>query len=344
MKNAIILMTALVPTTGHSDLIEFAANLPNTKVHVLINGRSFEPIETETREHALTEHFATMKNVIIRSSIIDSAPQNPEEMETGFWEWWKKEINDNFPETENNWDYVVASETYGQNVAESLNAEFIPYDISRTFNKARGTDVRNNLWENWNDILPEFKKFLHLKATIFGQESVGKTTVSQAVAKALDSLWVMEYARPYLEAVGNEVTLDKMGIIHKGQAALQSKAFNNAVTPVTVLDTDLFSTVGYYSIMLEDSTNECIEDAMKLASDVYYVMPDDIPFVEDPLRYGGDQRESDKFFWLCILKKYNLNHVIVPSGTVEEKTDFIATDIVQRFLNSHKNIIEFERT
>ncbi|MCL1837792.1 MAG: hypothetical protein FWG47_00530 [Propionibacteriaceae bacterium] len=62
MLNVIVLMTALLPTTGHADLIKFAANLPGTEVWVLINTRSFEPIGHDERLNAFREHFAPVAN------------------------------------------------------------------------------------------------------------------------------------------------------------------------------------------------------------------------------------------------------------------------------------------
>jgi len=343
MKNIIVLMTALVPTTGHADLIRFAASIPESKVHVLINGRSFEPVSTDKRVESLQNHFHNFSNVIVKGSVVDDAPQNPESMPEGFWEWWRDEINNNFPEAEKRWDYVVASEPYGLNVAKSLNADFVPYDIGRTINPISGTCARKNINDNWHDIIPEFRQYLIHNVVMFGQESVGKTTLSKTVAEELDAVYVMEFARPYLESVGSEVTDEKMNTICFGQAGMQKSITKSAKTPVTVFDTDLFSTVGYYRIYNEKETRQCRYFAEESKADTYYVLPDSIPFVEDELRYGGHERESNTQFWVDLLEEFNLNYVIVPDGSIKEKTDFIVKDILKNLENKYYSIITFER-
>lgn len=339
-------MTALLPTTGHADLIKFAASIPDSRVHVLISGRAFEPLSSLYRWQDLNAHFKSFPNVFIKHSVDDNAPQNPEDMPEGFWEWWAAEINTVFPEAGGHWKYVVASEPYGQQISDSLDARFMPYDIARELNAARGSDTRQDPWKNWNDILPESRSRFMLKATMFGQESVGKTTLSRLVAAELGVNWIPEWARPYLETVGEEVTPVAMENIHAGQAALQKSSFAKVENPVLILDTDLFSTVGYYEIMetVEKIPETCITDAIKLASDVYYVLPDDIPFEEDILRYGGDHRESELDFWVDLLKKFGQTYEIVPTGlTLDEKVQWISADIRKRFDQNFESLKNFQR-
>lgn len=345
MKNTIVLMTALLPTTGHADLIKFAAEIPDSKVHVLISGRTFEPIPSLDRWQDLHDHFKSYTNVYVAHSVNDHAPQNPEDMPDGFWEWWKDEINGNFPQTQGHWDYVVASEPYGQQVADSLDARFLPYDIARTLNPIKGTNARRNPWDLWTSILPETRKRYMVKATMFGQESVGKTTMAKAVAEKLDVRWIPEYARPYLETVGPEVTLEAMENIHAGQTALQKSNFNKVETPALILDTDLFSTVGYYHVIdIDEAPEELVNDAHTLASDVYYVLPDDIPFEPDILRYGDGVRESDTEFWIKLLEDHRQTYKVVPGNMdVDQKAQWIAEDIVHRFYAKFAEVTEFER-
>lgn len=342
MKNAIILMTALLPTTGHSDLINFAKNLPNTKVHVLVNDRTFEPLPGGIRVEALKKSFLNNENVIIKYSTNDNAPQSPSDMQNGFWEWWKNEINKNFPNVKE-WDYVVASESYGKNVARSLQADFIPYDISRFHNNIKGSVVREDIWNNWNSILSVIRRELLFKAVMFGQESVGKTTLSAEVSKNLQVPWVVEYARPYLEEVGEELSMAKMQNIHHGQKALQDFFYDKASHPTLIFDTDLFSTIGYYRIMNEKVPERLVKHALSLKADMYYLLPDNIPLIKDPLRYGGDKRESSFGFWVNLLEEFDQKYCIVPYGSVEEKNKWISEDIKKGFQNKTALIRNFVR-
>lgn len=95
--------------------------------------------------------------------------------------------------------------------------------------------------------------------------------------------------------------------------------------------------------MGQGAPEECLSFAESLSAEVYYVLPDDIPFVADPLRYGGDVRESDTEFWTDILEEFNLEYVMVPSGSVDEKVAFIEQDIRARFEQRVRDIASFER-
>jgi len=252
--------------------------------------------------------------------------QNPEA--PGFWQTWR-DIFYQYGFSEG--DYIVASEPYGQRLAEELGGVFMPYDLNRSIDPIKATPVRNDpltLWR-WRDMVPEFRKYVMQRVTIFGAESCGKTTLSQDLAVEYNSRWLFEWARPYLEAVGAEVTDEKMYAIHKGQLALQQHGrWNVTDAPVLFQDTDLFSTVGYWNLWKpEHNINELILDAADNKSQLYLIAPSNIPFEADPLRYGGHERESADQFWIDLCKSYGLNYRVLTSsdrvGRVKEAGKYI---------------------
>lgn len=328
MTTTLILMTALVPTMGHADLIEFAASMPGNEVHVLLNGRSFEPVAPEVRRAALAKHFAGAANVTVHLKVNDGAPQNPGD-HPEFWAWWRREVEEAIPSV-TAWDFVVASERYGLPLAEALGATFMPYDLERELNPVRGTAVRGELEKRWLDLIPAFREAASLQVVLFGQESVGKSTFAKLLAEDLEGASYFEFARPYLEEVHPTVDARVMDHIHRGQVALQRVARSRALRPLTVYDTDLFSTVGYWAIMREPAPPELVADALALQGDVYYLLPDDLPVERDPIRYAGDERESPMELWVELLERYNLPWVQVPRGTLEEKYAFLKRDVEAR--------------
>lgn len=342
--HAVVLMTALLPTTGHSDLIEFAGSLPETQVCVLVNGRSFEPQALEHRVADLRAHFASWPQVEVRGSMNDEAPQAPHLMPQGedFWGWWREEIHRHFPEV-GGWSYVVASEPYGQQVAESLGASFMPYDLQRTLNPAKSTAARLDPWGQWEQLLPETRRRFLYRAVLFGQESVGKTTLSRSVAEALGVAWGVEWARPFLETVGPEVTPEAMAAITAGQGAYQEKIYRDARHPAVIMDTDLFSTVGYYRICLGEEAPACEAAALASPGTHYFLLPDSIPFEADPLRYGGDHRESERQEWIDLLERFGRPYSLVPDGSWEEKTLWLAQEIKGGFLAQFEQLQAFQR-
>ncbi len=239
----------------------------------------------------------------------------------GFWEMWRKIIRDAGAGPD---DYIVASELYGQRVADLTGSHFFPYDTERLLNPAKSTKVREDPMARFDDVIPEFRSYLRTTVTVFGAESTGKTTLSKQLAKELDGQWLFEYARPYLEQTVNEITPRSMTAIWKGQAALQSQSELFADVPYVVQDTDLYSTVGYWEFshwqpVIDTCPKGLIEDAARLRSDIYLVTRSNIPFEQDPLRYGGDHREGSDEYWIGICEKYNLPYVILEAADFTER-------------------------
>jgi HTH-type transcriptional repressor of NAD biosynthesis genes len=305
MPRAFVLMTALPPTPGHLRLVQFAESLADTTV--IVSTQPDEPFPAE-RAHAISEAVSPETSIFHFNQTIE---QNPEAL--GFWQMWRRIFAQyGFHEG----DYIVASEPYGKRLAEELGGVFMPYDMNRSITPIKATPVRNNPIGRWDDMIPEFRKNFVQRVTIFGAESCGKTTLSYDLAEEWDAQWLPEWARPYLESVGAEVTYDKMHAIHKGQLALQKSGANLVDAPVLFQDTDLFSTVGYWGLWHpEQEIGQLITDAVDNKSDLYLIAPSNIPFEADALRYGGHERESADQYWIDLCERYNLNYrVLTNSG------------------------------
>jgi NadR type nicotinamide-nucleotide adenylyltransferase len=321
MTRAYVLLTAMPPTNGHLNLIRFASNLA-TYVEVILCTQPGEPF-TEERYIALAEATNNMPAVNIHR-IHRKLPQEPEEA-VDFWDMWAGFLTDNGLTPD---DYIVASEKYGVKLAEVTGAKFMPYDIDRSITATKATRVRLDPYLHFEDVLPEFQWLLRPRITVFGAESTGKTTISRELAGAHKSLWLPEYARPYLETVGNDITNESMRAIWHGQQALQVHAESVATDSRFIIqDTDLFSTVGYWEFW---HPGECpsglIEDAKNGESDLYLIMSSkDFPFEEDPLRYGGDHREATDEYWIALAQQYGLNYVII-DGLADRELRFHEAD------------------
>jgi len=300
-------MTALPPTLGHLRLIQFSQQLAPTTV--IVSTQPEEPFTNE-RWAAIAQAAGKTTRVYLFNATIEQNPEAP-----GFWDMWRQIFAKYGFEAG---DYVVASEPYGQRLAEEVGGVLMPYDMNRSIDPIKATPIRNDpltLWR-WRDMIPEFRKTLMQKVTIFGAESCGKTTLSEDLAIEYNSQWLPEWARPYLEAVGSEVTDERMYAIHKGQLALQKHGAANVTdAPVLFQDTDLFSTVGYWGLWQpEHNINDLILDAADNASDLYLIAPSNIPFEADPLRYGGNERESADQYWIDLCKSYGLNYRVLTSS------------------------------
>jgi HTH-type transcriptional regulator, transcriptional repressor of NAD biosynthesis genes len=317
MTDAWTLMTAMPPTKGHIGLIQWMNDLPVRRSHVVVCTQPGEPYAKE-RFEAVKAEARKISHRIFVHHVHQELPEDPES--EGFWEFWWNLMKHG----RQNWwgvsmepgDFFVSSEAYGAKLAQGINAVFMPYDPGRELISTKATAVRNDMLRNFADIAPAFQHNLRTTATIFGAESTGKTTLSKEVAGLLGTHWLFEWARPYLETVGPEITKEKMHAIWAGQGATQRHGWDFYDKPYMVQDTDLFSTVGYWDQPHWESElgpvpEFLIDDAIRLKSDLYIITRSNIGFEPDPIRYGGDHRESPDSYWISIAEKYDLNYVVL---------------------------------
>lgn len=346
MSHAYVLMTALPPTLGHLDLIQFAGALNVRKVVVFLNTQPDEPMVTE-RYQALWDTLVDLNRLEGREKYDikwqnEATQQEPiDGDDDAFWANWVDNLHRyGFVDG----DYIVASETYGVELAKRANGVFMPYDPERWSRYTKGTAVRND-WtgtEEWASILPAFRQKIQKKITIFGAESTGKTTLTEALQSrwATESIKLFEWARPYLEMTGPEVSVSGMYHIWEGQLALQLRAYEAALKPLVIQDTDLYTTIGFWEHWDPASMPVGILfDAKMTQSDLYIITRSNIPFEHDILRYGGDERETPDQYWIDICEKYGLNYVVLDSESLDDRLDE-ASDLVFDLL---KNPIEYTR-
>ena len=127
-----------------------------------------------------------------------------------------------------------------------------------------------------------------VKIVLFGPESTGKTTISIQLAKHYNTVWVEEYARPYLQKVWNQErrTCEPKDIlpIAYGQMSLENRLAKRA-DKVLICDTDLLETKVYSEEYYGGFVDPLLEKAASENSyDLYLLTYIDTPWVEDDLR------------------------------------------------------------
>lgn len=315
MTNVWTLMTAMPPTKGHINLIEFAADIADNVggfANVVVCTQPDEPFAYE-RWAAIADHFADHYGVKVHH-LHETLEQNP--AAPGFWDMWVDIMTKRFWMVPN--DIFVTSEPYGKTMAELTKTVFMPYDPNRELYYTRATNIRNSPAKYFSDIAHTFQPYIRQTVTLFGAESTGKTTLSKELAEDVNGHWLFEYARPYLETAENVITTDSMRAIWRGQAAIQRHGQRMLDKPWVVQDTDLFSTIGYWQFPHWQDTlgpvpEALIRDAVDLKSDLYLIPKSNIPFEKDPLRYRSDEgvREGSDEYWIGIAEKYGLNYEVI---------------------------------
>jgi HTH-type transcriptional regulator, transcriptional repressor of NAD biosynthesis genes len=308
----VIFMTALVPTIGHKRLIDFGMNFmlsqpgDDHRLIVIVSSRSFEPSVTADRVDILRSAYqGTIVEFIDHRD--DQAPQKCVTDED--WEYWTSMIPDV--------DFVLGSEKYCHELANRMSALYIPCDPNREVNGTIGSEVRSDPLFNYRYMMLEWVKAKQTTVIIFGQESVGKTTLSQSLSRNLNTPYRHEWARPYLEEIGADLTPEKMLTIVHGQRAVEQIKSNDLII---IHDTDLLSTLGYYTIMDLEPPKILLEYVEEYRNDRrLYLIPsdEDVPFEPDQLRYGGDKRQSTMSFWIDILDRYNISYKILTGSRLQ---------------------------
>jgi NadR type nicotinamide-nucleotide adenylyltransferase len=339
MSKAFILMTALPPTKGHRNLIRFGASLAS-EVEVIVCAQPGEPYAPE-RWEAVNEACKAYPNVKVHF-LYKRLEQNPEA--PGFWDMWKN-IMDSYGARPG--DYYVTSEAYGKTMAEIMDGIFMPYDPERRLYYTKATQIRDHMTDYFHDILPEFQHNLRTNIVVFGAESTGKTTLSEKLSDAVNGHWIFEWARPYLETAGPDITPASMEAIWKGQKALQDHTKYMYDKAFAIFDTDLFSTVGYWeqshwTESLGPVPEELVQDALDRKADLYIITKSNIPFEVDPIRYGGDRRESPDEYWISVAKKYNLNYIVLEESALADRL-FASIEAAAWQAGLKARTIEFER-
>ena len=338
MTKALILLTAMPPTIGHGHLIQWAAKFMRAaeysrpQLYVMVCTQPGEPMCQERLE-AVQAFCLGVTDVPVRVEFLHATmTQYPRsEADTGFWTKWCQTIQIRIGKV----DVVFSSESYGRRLATALGSDPIVVDPERMTHAVSASAVRSDPIGRFGDILPEFRRHVVKTVTVFGAESTGKTTLS----KAMNGDHVTEWARPYLESLASpETTDERMGVIVTGQYASQMTARAAVRSPIIVQDTDLLSTIGYYRVYTDrwadnDDYWRCVAAFNRTKSDLYIVLRSDIPYTPDPLRYGGDHRESSDQFWLDLLNEFGCTYRVFQTSDQDSRLQSANTLATQLFLN-----------
>jgi NadR type nicotinamide-nucleotide adenylyltransferase len=133
------------------------------------------------------------------------------------------------------------------------------------------------------------------KVVVIGPESTGKSTLSAQLAHELNTLWVPEYAREYLEHLGRDYNEEDLLQIAKGQIqnedSLAAKANN-----LLICDTDLH----VVKVWSESKYGRChkwiLEEIARRKYDLYLLTYIDVQWVDDPLREHPEEDQRHYFY------------------------------------------------
>jgi NadR type nicotinamide-nucleotide adenylyltransferase len=133
------------------------------------------------------------------------------------------------------------------------------------------------------------------KIVVIGPECTGKSTLSAGLAKALGTVWVREYAREYLDKLGRPYAEEDLYEMAQGQMAAEEEQLAKAAGHL-ICDTDLY----VIKVWSESSYERCDRKVMEAIAtrpyDLYLLSYIDVPWVADPLREHGSEKERAYYY------------------------------------------------
>lgn len=185
-----------------------------------------------------------------------------------------------------------------------------------------------------------------VKIVLFGPESTGKTTLSIQLAKYYNTVWVEEFARPYLQKIWNQErrTCEPKDIlpIAYGQMALENRLSKRA-DKVLICDTDLLETKVYSSAYYGGYVDPILEKAaIESQYDLYLLTYIDTPWVEDDLRDRPELRLEMFEAFEKTLKINNRPYIILKG---DKDTRFkLALEAIDKIIANKSNLYSYSQT
>lgn len=322
MTRGFLLGKFLPPHNGHVYMINFARAYCD-QLTIYLGTRSDDPIEGALRFSWLQQMFPDCR-VLWRPN--DTIPQHPHEDED-FRNIWCNEVSSTqqcFP-----YNFVFASEDYGKWIAEGIGAQFVPVDPSRTAIPISGTEIRKDIYKNWDHMPEVVRAHFTKRICVFGPESTGKSTITQHLVTGYKTVAVPEYGRTYTEMFGPEITPKDMEHIMFGHIA-STRALLPKANRVLICDTDPVLSAVWSDLLT--GQRDSLFDNYNDPCDLYLLMDVDIPWVDDGLRYFKDQAQRQDFFERCKreLDRRQLNYNIVRGDGITRIIN--AINLVNAFL------------
>jgi len=218
-------------------------------------------------------------------------------------------------------DMVFTSEEYGDRYAALMGSKHVSVDRDRERVKISGRAIRKDPFANWDFLEPPVRSWFAKRVCVLGAESTGTTTLAEALAKELQTVWVKEYGREYSEIkMANPDALwktEEFTHIAEEQSRREDQAARDA-NRVLICDTNAFATVLWHRRYMGTHSPEVEAIARRGRCDLYLLTGDEIPFVQDGLRDGEHIRHEMHTWFETALEAQSVPWIVL-RGSPEER-------------------------
>lgn len=309
---------------GHIHDIIRAASMCE-ELYVMISwceGR--ESVSKELRYRWILNNVKHLNNVKIM--LVEDKAVSKEEYNTDYY--WEKGAEDIKNMIGKPLDAVFCGTDYlGSNRFESLyspESEVIYFDREEV--PISSTEIRFDVYENWQYIPPISRPYYAKKVLVVGGESTGKSTLVQNLAIAYNTNFVREVGRDTCEIAGGEDFMNVSDLYENllRQKTLEMDALMNC-NKLLFIDTDAITTKFYSEFLLTDieEREKCgaLADAITKINDfdlVLFLEPT-VEFVQDGTR--NEKIKEDRLKYSNQIKelfdKANIEYVCIDGDYLE---------------------------
>lgn len=269
------------PHLGHLHLIEHGAARVE-HLFVLLCDRPDQSIPVEQRRQWLEDVVPANVSVLVTPDDLPAANEP-----------WARRALAVLPEPP---DLAFTSEEWGPGWAASMGAEHVMVDLERAAFPVSGTAMRADLRANFRWLVPSARAGLARRVVVVGAESSGKSTLAEALAAELGTVWVPEHGRWYWEGrrhLGDQSwSSDEFVRIAQAQRRLEEDLARKASNGVIVADTDALVTAVWRERYLGGADPELDELAEGWVPDLYLVCRPDFDWVQDGTRESEAHRDE----------------------------------------------------
>ncbi len=230
---------------------------------------------------------------------------------------------------------VFGSEPYVEPFARALGEIFatpvaaVSVDPERRAVPMSGARLRENVHAAREFLAPDVYRDFVRRVAVLGGESSGKSTLSHALAEALETAHVAEYGRELWEHKGGALELADLLEIAEQQVAREEAALGHA-NGWLICDTSPLTTL-FYSLHLFAHADPRLERLAEREYDAIVLCEPDFPFVQDGTREGVALRHAQHAWYERELERRGWSFTRAcgkPAERVRQIASMLATQAV----------------
>ncbi|MBK9452127.1 MAG: AAA family ATPase [Bacteroidetes bacterium] len=174
-------------------------------------------------------------------------------------------------------------------MANIMGIRHIAFDLQKQLFPVSATAIRSDLLANWEYLPDSVKPYFCIKVAILGTESTGKTTLATALAKHYGCGLVLEAARGIVENSNAFSLSDLQSVVTAHTSNIH--AASCGISPLIVIDTNLYTTLSYSLFSLEQELQVSASDVATNRADLCLYLCKDAPYFQDGTRLSEQSRD-----------------------------------------------------